>query len=41
VRRHVPFIAADTVMYPHIEAVRRLVASGAVVAAVDAAMRGA
>jgi hypothetical protein len=37
----VPFIAADTVMAPHIEAVRRLVASGAVVDAVDRAMAGA
>lgn len=32
-RRHIPFIAADTVMYPHIEAARRLVAGGAIVAA--------
>jgi histidine ammonia-lyase len=37
-RRHVPFIAEDTVMYPHIEAARRLVADGSVVAAVGAAL---
>jgi histidine ammonia-lyase len=37
-RRHVPFIGADTVMYPYIEAARRLVADGTVVAAVEAAL---
>jgi histidine ammonia-lyase len=37
-RRHVPFIAADCVMYPHIAAARRIVADGAVVQAVDAAL---
>ena len=28
IRRHAPFLAQDAVMYPHIEAVRQLVASG-------------
>jgi histidine ammonia-lyase len=32
-RRHIPFIERDEVMYPHLEAARRLVASGAVVGA--------
>jgi len=35
IRRHVPFIAEDTVMYPHVEAVRRLVADGSLVAAAE------
>jgi histidine ammonia-lyase len=39
-RRHVPFIEADTVMYPHIEAARRLVADGSVPRAVGAALAG-
>jgi len=30
IRRHVPFLAQDAVMYPHIEAVRELVAGGKV-----------
>ena len=30
IRAHVPFIEEDTVMYPLIEAVRQLVASGAI-----------
>ncbi len=34
IRRHVPFLPQDTVLYPHIEAVRELVASGALRAAV-------
>lgn len=38
-RRHVPFIAADTVMYPYIATARRLVADGSVVHTVNAAMR--
>jgi histidine ammonia-lyase len=37
-RRHVPFIDADCVMYPHIEAARRLVADGSIMRAVSAAM---
>ncbi|HMQ33797.1 MAG TPA: histidine ammonia-lyase [Chloroflexaceae bacterium] len=37
-RRHVPFIARDEVMYPHIEAARRLVASGAVAEAARAGL---
>lgn len=39
-RRHIPFIAADTPMYPHLEAARRLVADGAVIAASRAGLRG-
>jgi histidine ammonia-lyase len=38
VREHVPFIERDTVMYPFLEQVRRLVAEGAVAATVDAAL---
>jgi histidine ammonia-lyase len=38
VRQHVPFIETDTVMYPYLEAVRKLVASGAIAAAVEAAL---
>lgn len=34
-RQHIPFVAADTVMYPLIEAARQLVVSGAVAAAAD------
>jgi len=37
-RRHVPFIELDCVMYPYIEAARRLVADGSIVAAVAAAL---
>ncbi|GAB4444919.1 MAG: histidine ammonia-lyase [Chloroflexi bacterium OHK40] len=37
-RRHIPFIAEDTVMYPHIETARRLVADGSILAAVQAAL---
>ncbi len=36
IRREVPFFEADTVLYPSMEAVRRLVASGALVRAVNA-----
>ncbi len=36
IRQHVPFIAQDTVMYPHIEAVRQLVAGGELVRVVNA-----
>ncbi len=38
IRRRVPFIEADTVMYPHIEAVRQLVADGSLVEAVSQAV---
>ena len=38
VRQLVPFIDADTVMYPYIEAVHRVVADGSLVAAVQSAM---
>jgi len=34
IRRHVPFLERDAVMYPHIEAVRRLVESGELLRAV-------
>ena len=40
VRQHVPFIERDTVLYRYIEAVRLELRSGALVAAVVAAMRG-
>ncbi len=35
VREHVPFIEEDTIMYPHMEAVRQLIASGALIRAVN------
>ena len=38
IREHVPFLDKDTVMYPHIEAVRCLVASGELMAAVRAVL---
>ena len=38
VRAHVPFIERDAVMYPYLEQVRRLVAEGAITAAVDTAL---
>jgi histidine ammonia-lyase len=37
IRERVPFLPRDDVMYPHIEAVRELVASGALRAGVEAA----
>jgi histidine ammonia-lyase len=40
IRKHVPFVEVDTVLYPLIEAVRRLVADGTLAAAVDQAMAG-
>ena len=39
VREHVPFIEQDTVMYPHIEAVHRLVAAGDIADRVAGAVR--
>ena len=36
VRQAAPFVEVDTVLYPHMEAVRQLVASGALIAAVNA-----
>ena len=39
VRRVVPFIDVDTVMYPYMEAVYRMVADGSLVAAVNGAMQ--
>jgi histidine ammonia-lyase len=41
VRRVVPFIDADTVLYPYIEAVHRMVADGSLVAVVNSAMQEA
>ncbi len=38
IRSRVPFLEADTVMYPHIHAVRELVASGELLAAVERAL---
>lgn len=38
IRRHVPFIEHDTVMYPYIEAVRRLVREGHVCQAAESAL---
>ncbi len=38
IRQQVPFIEEDTVMYPHIEAVRGLIASGELVRAVERAL---
>ncbi len=38
IRAQVPFVETDTVLAPYIEAVRRLIASGALLAAVDAQM---
>lgn len=35
IRAHVPFIEADTVLYPYIEVVRQLVAGGELIAAVN------
>ncbi len=40
IRRHVPFLERDAVMYPHIEAVTALVASGALARAVEEALEG-
>jgi histidine ammonia-lyase len=40
IRAHAPFVEADTVLYPYIEAVRRLVAEGAIVEAVNAVLEG-
>ena len=38
IREHVPFIERDTTMYPHMEAVRKLVAEGLVVQAAEGAL---
>ena len=38
IRQRVPFLEQDAVMYPYIEAVRALVASGELVAAVKQAL---
>lgn len=35
IRRHVPFLEKDAIMYPHLEAVRKLVAGGQLVKAVN------
>jgi len=39
IRAHAPFIEADTVMYPYIEEVRRLVASGELIKVVNHAVK--
>ena len=36
IRKHVPFLEKDAIMYPYIEAVRGLIASRALVTAVNA-----
>lgn len=38
-RQHVPFIEEDTVMYPYMEAVRKLVAHGTIATSVNAALQ--
>jgi histidine ammonia-lyase len=38
IRQHVPFLEYDAIMYPHIEAVRKLVATGELVRAVETAI---
>ena len=38
IRRHVPFLESDAVLYPYIEAVRQLVAQGDLCSAVEAAL---
>ncbi len=40
IRRHVPFLERDDVMYPYIESVVALVASGALARAVEEALEG-
>ncbi len=40
IRRHVPFLERDAVLYPYIEAVRRLIAGGELQAAVRAGLAG-
>jgi histidine ammonia-lyase len=40
IRERVPFLEHDAVMYPHIQAVRELVVSGELVAAVEKALEG-
>jgi histidine ammonia-lyase len=39
IRRDVPFLEADTIMYPYIEAVRRLIANGELVRATNSAVQ--
>lgn len=39
IRRHVPFIEHDTVLYPYMEAVRALTASGAITQTANAALK--
>ena len=41
IRQHVPFIQADTILYPHIEQVRQLVANGTIKRAVETAVSAA
>ncbi len=37
IRQHIPFLEQDTLMYPHIETMRRLIANGSLLAAVKQA----
>jgi histidine ammonia-lyase len=39
VRQHVPFLENDAIMYPYIEAVRRLVADGTLADSVTQALK--
>ena len=41
IREHVPFLSQDAVMYPHIEAIRTLIAEERIQAVVGAALRAA
>jgi histidine ammonia-lyase len=40
VRQHVPFLEHDAIMYPYIEAIRRLVADGMLAQSIDTALEG-
>jgi histidine ammonia-lyase len=40
VRQHVPFLEHDAIMYPYIEAIRRLVAEGMLAQSIDTALEG-
>jgi histidine ammonia-lyase len=41
IRQHVPFLEHDAIMYPHIETLRELIASGEIVQLVEAAIETA
>jgi len=40
IRQQVPFLEEDALMYPHIESIRKLIASGKILRAVQSAMHG-